>query len=55
MKQNMNTPKIIPEEFLQYVWENKLFFDENLQTTKGEKLENIEVFDTKKFVDNLFS
>jgi hypothetical protein len=39
----MNTPKIIPEEFLQYVWENKLFFVENLKTTNGEQLEIINV------------
>jgi len=39
----MNTPKIMPEEFLQYVWENKLFFDKNLKTVKGEKLEIINV------------
>ena len=37
----MNTPKIMPEEFLQYVWENRLFIDENLQTINGEKLEII--------------
>ena len=37
----MNTPKIIPEEFLQYIWENRLFSDENLQTVNGEKLEII--------------
>jgi len=43
MKQNMITPKIIPEEFLQYIWENRLFSDENLQTTNGEKLEIINV------------
>ncbi len=35
----MNTPINLPEEFFQYVWENKLFFSENLQTTAGEKLE----------------
>jgi hypothetical protein len=43
MKQNMITPKIIPEEFLQYIWENRLFSDENLQTVKGEKLEIINI------------
>lgn len=37
----MSTPKIIPEEFLQYIWENRLFIDENLQTVKGERLEII--------------
>ncbi|GAB1454162.1 DUF2851 family protein [Draconibacterium sp.] len=39
----MNTPKIIPEEFLQYIWESKLFFTENLKTTNGEKLEIMNV------------
>jgi len=39
----MITPKIIPEEFLQYIWENRLFSDENLQTANGEKLEIINV------------
>lgn len=39
----MNTPKIVPEEFLQYIWESKLFFTENLKTTKGEKLEIMNV------------
>ncbi|HSO86061.1 MAG TPA: DUF2851 family protein, partial [Draconibacterium sp.] len=37
----MNTPKIIPEEFLQYIWENRLFIEENVQTVTGEKLEII--------------
>jgi hypothetical protein len=39
----MNTPKIIPEEFLQYVWENRLFNNENLQTENGETVEIINV------------
>lgn len=39
----MNTPKIMQEEFLQYVWENKLFDAENLKTTIGEQLEIINV------------
>ncbi len=39
----MNTPKIIPEEFLQYIWENKLFYSEDLKTLQGEKLEIINV------------
>jgi hypothetical protein len=39
----MNTPKIVPEEFLQYIWESKLFFTENLKTTNGEKLEIMNV------------
>ena len=37
----MNTPIIIPEEFLQYIWENRLFIGENLQTVNGEKIEII--------------
>lgn len=39
----MNTLKIMQEEFLQYVWENKLFDAENLNTTIGEQLEIINV------------
>jgi hypothetical protein len=39
----MNTPKIIPEEFLQYVWENRLFNNEKLQTENGETVEIINV------------
>ena len=39
----MNTPKIIPEEFLQYIWENKLFVAENIKTASGEQLEIINV------------
>ena len=39
----MNTPKIIPEEFLQYVWENRLFIEENLKTVNGEPIEIINV------------
>lgn len=39
----MNTPKIMPEEFLQYVWENRLFNNENLQTENGETVEIINV------------
>lgn len=39
----MNTPKIIPEEFLQYIWENRLFNAENLKTTNGEQLEIMNV------------
>jgi|APSaa5957512622_1039677.scaffolds.fasta_scaffold01317_2 hypothetical protein len=35
--------EIMPEEFLQYVWENKLFFAENLKTSNGEKLEIVDV------------
>ena len=39
----MAAPKIIPEEFLQYIWENKLFYNENLRTVDGEKLEIIQI------------
>ena len=34
---------MMSEEFLQYIWENKLFFTENLNTTTHEKLEIIHV------------
>ena len=37
----MDTPKIVPEEFLQYIWENRLFINENLKTNNGESLEII--------------
>jgi hypothetical protein len=33
----------MPEEFLQYIWENRLFKCENLQTVAGEKVEIISV------------
>ncbi len=39
----MNTPTIVPEEFLQYIWENNLFFTNDLKTANGEKLEIINV------------
>lgn len=29
----------MPEEFLQYIWENRLFISENLQTNNGDKIE----------------
>jgi hypothetical protein len=35
----MNAPKNIPEEFLQYIWENRLFIAQKLKTTEGEQLE----------------
>lgn len=38
----MSTPKNMPEEFLQHIWENRLFFDRNLKTTAGETLEIID-------------
>lgn len=39
----MVNPKMMPEEFLQYVWENKLFFTKNISTTSNDKLEIIKV------------
>ncbi len=35
----MANPKTVPEEFLHFIWENRLFFSENLKTIKGEPLE----------------
>ncbi len=37
----MNTPKNLPEEFLQHIWENRLFHQHNLKTGNGETLEII--------------
>jgi len=37
----MSTPKAFPEEFLHFVWENRLFFTNNLQTVGGEPMEII--------------
>lgn len=31
----------IPEEFIHYIWENRLFYDENLRTMTGEPVEVI--------------
>ena len=39
----MNTPNSYSEEFLQYVWENKICISKKLKTTKGEPLEIINV------------
>lgn len=39
----MSTPNYLPEEFLQYIWENKLFFSEKLKTTTDEFVEIIDV------------
>ena len=39
----MDTPEIIPEEFLQYVWENRLFAADNLKTVNGELLEILSI------------
>ena len=44
----MNTPTIVSEEFLQHIWENRLFFAENLKTANGEQLEIINVGKHKK-------
>jgi len=35
----MSTPRAVPEEFLHFVWENRLFFSDNLQTSESEPLE----------------
>lgn len=37
----MNTPSGMPEEFLQYVWENRLFDSGDLKTSAGELIEII--------------
>jgi len=34
----MGTPKNMPEEFLQFVWENKLFLNKNVRTVDGKDL-----------------
>ncbi|WP_297089474.1 DUF2851 family protein [uncultured Draconibacterium sp.] len=38
----MNTPQSMPEEFLQYIWKNKLYLNKQLQTTDGQHLEIID-------------
>ncbi len=35
----MNSQTNMPEEFLQYIWENRLFLSKSLKITQGEKLE----------------
>ena len=35
----MSTPLNMPEEFLQYIWENRLFTTKDIKTHSGEKLE----------------
>jgi hypothetical protein len=35
----MSTPKSVPEEFLHFIWENRLFFSGNLRTVDGETLD----------------
>jgi hypothetical protein len=37
----MAGPKTVPEEFLHFIWENRLFFTKNLLTTSGESVEVI--------------
>jgi hypothetical protein len=37
----MATPNNLPEEFLQYIWENRLFYTDDLTTTSGEPVEVI--------------
>jgi hypothetical protein len=37
----MASPKNMPEEFLQYIWESRLFYSEKLKTTTGEIIEII--------------
>ncbi len=39
----MDTPENIPEEFLQYIWENRLFSVDNLKTVNDEPLGIINV------------
>ena len=37
----MASPNNLPEEFLQYIWENRLFYTDDLTTTSGEPVEVI--------------
>ena len=39
----MSTPNNLPEEFLHSIWENKLFYHENCQTTSKESLVILDV------------
>jgi len=39
----MNSPKVVPEEFLHFIWENRLFNARNLKTVSGE---NVEILQT---------
>ena len=39
----MNTLKEISEEFLHYIWENRLFYENDLRTTDGQQLEVIQI------------
>ncbi|WP_297096828.1 DUF2851 family protein [uncultured Draconibacterium sp.] len=38
----MTDPQNMPEEFLQYIWQNKLFATNQLQTVEGDRLEIID-------------
>ncbi|WP_319479045.1 DUF2851 family protein [uncultured Draconibacterium sp.] len=38
----MADPQNMPEEFLQYIWQNKLFTTNHLQTVEGDRLEIID-------------
>ena len=37
----MSIPKTVPEEFLYFIWENRLFLKEKLKTTDDESIEVI--------------
>lgn len=39
----MTAPNLMPEEFLQYVWENRLFYTDGLKTVEQEAVEIIQV------------
>lgn len=39
----MSTPNSLPEEFLQYIWENKLFLSDKTKISTGEVVEIIDV------------
>ena len=39
----MVTPNNLPEEFLQYIWESRLFYTESLKTSNGENVNIIDV------------
>ncbi|HYQ56159.1 MAG TPA: DUF2851 family protein, partial [Draconibacterium sp.] len=38
----MADPQNMPEEFLQYIWQNKLFFNKNIKTVEGDQLKIID-------------
>ncbi|MGM0621473.1 MAG: DUF2851 family protein, partial [Bacteroidota bacterium] len=35
----MISPKTVPEEFIHFIWENRLFHNKSLKTLPGEKVE----------------